>query len=109
MARKSNTEILSKRRYTDTPQGRDVYNRQRLERGQMEDPQTMTSRAILCVIAAVFAFALAFGYRLDLMNALGVAPVGSTAGNSILGTVLTALTLMGGSSAVSELIAKIKN
>ena len=42
MARKSNTEILSKRRYTDTPQGRDVYNRQRLERGQMEDPQTMT-------------------------------------------------------------------
>ena len=61
MARKSNTEILSKRRYTDTPQGRDVYNRQRLERGQMEDPQTMMSRAILCVIAAVFVFALVYG------------------------------------------------
>lgn len=61
MARKSNTEILSKRRYTDTPQGRDVYNRQRLERGQMEDPQTMTSRAILCVVAAVFVFALVYG------------------------------------------------
>ncbi len=64
---------------------------------------------VTIAVSAVFAFALAFGYRLDLMNALGVAPVGSTAGNSILGTVLTALTLMGGSSAVSELIAKIKN
>ena len=64
---------------------------------------------VTIAVSAVFAFALAFGYRLDLMNALGVAPVGSTAGNSILGTVLTALPLMGGSSAVSELIAKIKN
>lgn len=64
---------------------------------------------VTIAVSAVFAFALAFGYRLDLMNALGVAPVGSTAGNSILGTVLTALTLMGGSSAVSELIARIKN
>ena len=64
---------------------------------------------VTIAVSAVFAFALAFGYRLDLMNALGVAPVGSTAGNSILGTVLTVLTLMGGSSAVSELIAKIKN
>ena len=64
---------------------------------------------VTIAVSAVFAFALAFGYRLDLMNALGVAPVGSTAGNSILGTVLTALTLMGGSSAVSELIAQIKN
>ena len=64
---------------------------------------------VTIAVSAVFAFALAFGYRLDLMNALGVAPVGSTAGNSILGTVLTAFTLMGGSSAVSELIARIKN
>lgn len=78
---------------------------------------------VTIAVSAVFAFALAFGYRLDLMNALGVAPAGSvvggavgsgaivdvSAGNSVLGTVLTALTLMGGSSAVSELIAKIKN
>ena len=63
---------------------------------------------VTIAVSAVFAFALAFGYRLDLMNALGVALVGSTAGNSILGTVLTALTLMGGSSAVSELITRIK-
>ncbi len=65
---------------------------------------------VTIAVSAVFAFALAFGYRLDLMNALGVAPVGgAVAENSVLGTVLTALTLMGGSSAVSELIAKIKN
>ena len=63
---------------------------------------------VTIAVSAVFAFALSSGYRLDLMNALGVAPVGSTAGNSILGTVLTALTLMGGSSAVSELITRIK-
>lgn len=65
---------------------------------------------VTIAVSAVFAFSLAFGYRLDLMSALGVAPAGgAVAGNSILGTVLTALTLMGGSSAVSELIARIKN
>lgn len=63
---------------------------------------------VTIAVSAAFAFALAFGYRLDIMTALGVAPVGGTvAGNSVLGTVLTALTLMGGSSAVSELIARI--
>lgn len=64
---------------------------------------------VTIAVSAVFAFALAFGYRLDIMTALGVAPAGAVAGNSVLGTVLTALTLMGGSSAVSELIARIKN
>lgn len=54
-------------------------------------------------VSAVFAFALAFGYDLDLMAALGVVSEAS-----ILGTVLTGLTLMGGSSAVSELIERIK-
>lgn len=62
---------------------------------------------VTIAVSAAFAFALAFGYRLDIMTALGVAPTGAVAGNSILGTVLTALTLMGGSSAVSELIARI--
>lgn len=89
---------------------------------------------VTIAVSAAFAFALAFGYRLDLMTALGVVPTGGTviesgmvggaaiegvaaisnaaggsaAGNSVLGTVLTALTLMGGSSAVSELISRIK-
>ncbi len=58
---------------------------------------------VTIAVSALFAFALSFGYNLDLLAALGV-----TANNGILGTVLTALTLMGGSSAVSELIERIK-
>ncbi len=54
-------------------------------------------------MSALFAFALSFGYGLDIMAALGV-----VAHTGILGTVLTALTLMGGSSAVAEFIEYIK-
>ncbi len=58
---------------------------------------------ITIALSALFAFALSFGYKLDIMAALGVVP-----DTGPLGTVLTALTLMGGSSAVSELIKRIK-
>lgn len=58
---------------------------------------------VTIAVSALFAFALSFGYRLDIMTALGV-----VADTGILGTVLTALTLMGGSSAVSELIERLK-
>lgn len=58
---------------------------------------------ITITVSALFAFALSFGYGLDIMTALGV-----VADTGILGTVLTALTLMGGSSAVAELIEHIK-
>lgn len=59
---------------------------------------------VTIALSAVFAFALAFGYKLDIMAALGV-----VAEASALGTVLTGLTLMGGSSAVSELIERVKS
>lgn len=53
--------------------------------------------------AALFGFALTFGYQLDIVYALGLVPeVG------VIGQVLTALVLMGGSSAVSEIISKVK-
>ncbi len=58
---------------------------------------------VTIAVSALFAFALSFGYGLDIMAALGVVP-----DTGILGTVLTALTLMGGSSAVAELIERIK-
>ncbi len=58
---------------------------------------------VTVAVSALFAFALSFGYGLDIMSALGVIP-----DTGILGTVLTALTLMGGSSAVAELIERIK-
>ena len=58
---------------------------------------------VTIAVSAMFAFALCFGYHLDLMAALGIVPQAS-----ILGTILTGLTLMGGSSAVAELIARSK-
>ncbi len=58
---------------------------------------------ITIAVSALFAFALSFGYGLDIMAALDI-----VAHTGILGTVLTALTLMGGSSAVAEFIEYIK-
>lgn len=61
------------------------------------------SKYITMAIAAVAGFSLAFGFKLDIVYACGLVPEVSA-----LGTVLTAFTLMAGSSAVSELIGKIK-
>lgn len=58
---------------------------------------------ITIAVSALFAFALSFTYHLDLLVALGAI---EQAG--VLGTIITALTLMGGSSAVSELIGLVK-
>ena len=58
---------------------------------------------ITMAVAALFGFALSFGYGLDIIYALGLVPeVG------VIGQILTGLVLMGGSSAVSEIIAKVK-
>ena len=54
-------------------------------------------------VAAMFGFALSFGYRLDIVYALGLVPE-----VDVIGQILTALVLMGGSSAVSEIISKVK-
>jgi hypothetical protein len=53
--------------------------------------------------AAILGFVLAFGYNLDIILAAGLVEEGST-----LGVILTGLTLMSGSSAVNEIITKIK-
>lgn len=63
----------------------------------------MYGKYVTIALSAVFAFALAFGYKLDIMAALGV-----VTDTSILGIVLTGLTLMGGSSATAELIERVK-
>ena len=62
------------------------------------------SKYITMAIAALFGFGLSFSYTLDLVFALGFVDAAST-----VGQILTALVLMGGSSAVSETIAAIKN
>ena len=58
---------------------------------------------ITIAVATLAGFSLAFGFKLDIVYACGLVPEVSA-----LGTVLTAFTLMAGSSAVSELIGKIK-
>ena len=59
---------------------------------------------ITILVAAVGSFSLVFSFSLDLVVALGL-----VAEASIAGKVLTALVLMSGSSAISEIITKIKN
>ena len=58
---------------------------------------------ITIAVSAVFAFAMSFGFNLDIIFALGLVETGSE-----IGTVITALALMSGSSAVSEIIERVK-
>ena len=58
---------------------------------------------ITMIIAAAGSFALAFSFKLDLVYALELVENITPAGE-----VLTALVLMSGSSAVSEIITRVK-
>ena len=58
---------------------------------------------ITMAVSAVFAFAISFGFGVDIILALGLVQEGS-----VIGTVITALALMSGSSAVSEIIERVK-
>ncbi len=58
---------------------------------------------ITTAIAAIGGFGLAFGFNLDILMALTLVPQVTT-----LGVILTGFSLMAGSSAVSEIIGKIK-
>lgn len=59
---------------------------------------------ITMLIAAVGSFSLVFSFNLDLVAALEL-----VSEITIAGKILTGLVLMSGSSAISEIIAKIKN
>ena len=54
-------------------------------------------------LSAVFGFVLAFGFGLDLVNAVGLYDAVTP-----IGTAVTGCLLMSGSSAVSEVITKVK-
>ena len=54
--------------------------------------------------AAIGGFALAFGFNLDIIYASGL-----VAAPTVLGTVITALTLMSGSSAASEIVERLRH
>lgn len=57
------------------------------------------SSYITIAVSAVVAFGLAFGYSLDIVYALSLSEA-----VTVFGKILTALTMMSGSAAVSELI-----
>lgn len=64
---------------------------------------TKYGKYITMAVSAVFAFAISFGFDVDIILALGLVQEGS-----VIGTVITALALMSGSSAVSEIIERVK-
>lgn len=60
---------------------------------------TKYSNYITIAVSALGSFAIIFGYNLDIISALGIVE-----NSTIIGKILTALVMMGGSAAVSELI-----
>lgn len=58
---------------------------------------------ITIAVAALGSFGLVFSFSLDIVAALGLVSEMTIAGN-----IITALVLMSGSSAISEIISKIK-
>ena len=62
------------------------------------------SNYITIAVSAVGSFVLSFGYNLDLFQALGLVPEVST-----LGQVVTALSMMGGSALVSEVVEMFRH
>ena len=62
------------------------------------------SNYITIAVSAVGSFILSFGYNLDLIHALGL-----IAEVSVLGQVLTAFSMMGGSALVSEIVEMFRN
>lgn len=59
---------------------------------------------VTTAVAGVLGAAVVFGYNLDLICAIGIAQE-----NSLIGRLLTILSLMCGSSAISEIITRIKD
>ena len=58
---------------------------------------------VTSVAAGLLGAAMTFGYGLDLIHAVGLAP-----NMSIIGQIITVLAFMCGSSAISEIITRIK-
>ena len=58
---------------------------------------------ITVIVAAIGSFGLVFSFGLDLISACGLVD-----GVSMAGQILTGFVLMSGSSAISEVIARIK-
>lgn len=64
---------------------------------------TKCGKYITIAVSAIFAFAMSFGFRVDIIFALGLVDYSSN-----MGIAITALSLMSGSSAVAEIIERVK-
>ena len=58
---------------------------------------------VTTIVAGLLGAAMTFGYKLDLIHAMGLAT-----NVTIIGQIITVLAFMCGSSAISEIIARIK-
>ena len=75
-----------------------------IERGKTELWGSLSyGKWITIAIAAIGSFALTFGFKLDIINALGLSDT-----LTIPGQILTGFALMSGSSAVSEILTAVK-
>lgn len=65
--------------------------------------KSVYSNLITIGVSALGSFILCFGYKLDLIQALGV-----VAEPGAIGYFITALSMMGGSALVSEIVEKLR-
>lgn len=61
------------------------------------------AKYITVIISAIFAFSIVFGFGLDIILALGLVEA-----ISVMGQIITGFVLMSGSSAVAEIIERVK-
>lgn len=71
MGRKRNWDKISSQRPTDTAKYRDVYEDQQLDRGSLQEKQTMTGRTIVAIVVGILVFFCTY-FFMSLLN--GVYP-----------------------------------
>lgn len=69
MGRKRNWDKISSQRPTDTAKYRDVYEDQQLDRGSLQEKQTMTSRTIVAIVVGILVFFCTY-FFMSLLNGL---------------------------------------
>lgn len=60
MAKKRNWELIKNQKDSDTIKYRDVYEDQQLERGNIAEKQSMTSRIVMAIVVSVIAFFIVY-------------------------------------------------
>lgn len=60
MSKKTNWSQIRDQKYTETAQGRDVYNEQQMQRGHLQKHQTMAGRYIIMLIVSAMVAAMVY-------------------------------------------------